>query len=125
MWPFLEQQCFNDRRSQHISDHFQLIGRGRAARDEGVLGFERRETALHARALADATLACGADTVEIRLTDYSEGRMRRVTDHVRDEVRDDRVRVTDDPNRPSGEAYYGELCLKAFATFDGQTIEVG
>jgi hypothetical protein len=105
--------------------HFELFALVTAGRPHGGLDFERAAAAEHAAIAAAASLAAGATAVEIAMTNFSDGQMSAVADHVKQTVEAEGIRVTDYPQRPSGRGYYDNVCFKIFATVEGSPIEVG
>ena len=66
--------------------------------------------------------AAGAETLRVAVTDFT-GTWEATVDALMHEVAADEV--VRDPDRPNGAGYYEGLCFKVFATFAGETLELG
>ena len=110
--------------------HFRVFTLASAGRDEGNGGFEIRELSRHAsfyvrllRAFSDPRLP-----IRVALTDFgSPDRGVQLEQQMLGPLRASlNVECCLDPNRPSGRAYYRDLCMKIYAqTPKGEWIELG
>lgn len=110
--------------------HFRVFALASAGRDEGNGGFEIRELSRHAsfyvrllRAFSDPRLP-----IRVALTDFgSPDRSVQLEQQMLGPLQASlNVECCLDPNRPSGRAYYRDLCMKIYArTPKGEWIELG
>jgi hypothetical protein len=105
--------------------HFHLAGFVSAGRDTGALTFEASALREHLLVHTETALALGAQRVRLALTDIDGHHARAIAAARAALPPDARVECIVDPARTAGIGYYSGLCFKSFATFAGESLEIG
>ncbi len=102
--------------------HFSLFGLVTAGRDTGSRTFEHQASVFHLQRVWEAGLRCGADRVEIDVSDFGDGSMLDLASMAAERAPGN-VAVEIDPDRQAGRGYYPSFCFKARVVFGEQAIE--
>jgi hypothetical protein len=103
--------------------HFNLLGLVSAGRDDGNSHFEVECMMQHIRTHTEVLQRCGAESIAVRVTDFTAPRTPALARIVQTLEREN-VTVEAWPERTAARGYYPSLCFDITATFNGESIEV-
>jgi len=96
--------------------HFSLLGIVTAGRDTGSRSFEVTALAEHSATLARCLLAAGADRLDVRITDWTDGKLGEVVARLRPALAEGQVNVVEHPERVRARGYYQHGAFEITAT---------